>query len=193
MKRILLLTVLAISAMTLLPSCSYNKIVKNDENVNEAWANTEAAYQERYDLVDNLVATVKGYADFEQETLTEVINARANASNINLSADEITPANLEKFEQAQAALSGSLSRLLVTVERYPDLKASASFLDLQAQLARLEQKINISRRDFNGTVKTYNTSVRTFPAVITARIFGFESKEGFKSDAGAEKAPKVEF
>ncbi len=193
MKRTFLSAVIALFSMTLLSSCSYNKIVTQDENVKEAWSNVEAAYQERYDLVDNLVATVKGYAEFEKETLTEVINARANATRVNLSADEITPANLEKFEQAQAALSGSLSRLLVTVERYPDLKASTHFMDLQAQLSRLEQKINIARRDFNGSVKNYNTSIRTFPAVITARIFGFESKEGFKSDAAADKAPKVEF
>ena len=132
-------------------------------------------------------------ADFEKETLTAVIEARAKATSVNLSADEITPANLEKFEQAQAALSGSLSRLMMTVERYPDLKTSAHFMDLQAQLARLEQKTNIARRDFNSTVKTYNTSIRTFPAVITAKIFGFNEKEGFKSEAGAEKAPKVQF
>lgn len=193
MKRLILILLIAFSSATFFSSCSYNTIVKNDENVNEAWSNVEAAYQERYDLVDNLVSTVKGYAEFERETLTEVINARANATSINLSADEITPANIEKFEQAQAALSGSLSRLMMTVERYPDLKASAHFMDLQAQLSRLEQKINIARRDFNGTIKSYNTSIRTFPAVITARVFGFESKEGFKADAGAEKAPQVEF
>ncbi|HUH73885.1 MAG TPA: LemA family protein [Chitinophagales bacterium] len=193
MKRFFLLAFVAFSAATLFSSCSYNKIVSNDENVKESWANVEAAYQERFDLVDNLVSTVKGYAEFERGTLTEVIQARANASGVTIKADEITPANIEKFEQAQAALSGSLSRLLVTVERYPDLKANANFMDLQAQLARLEQKINISRRDFNATIKTYNTSIRTFPAVVTARIFGFNEKEGFKSEAGAEKAPKVQF
>lgn len=193
MKRFFLLAFVAFSTATLFSSCSYNKIVGNDETVKESWANVEAAYQERFDLVDNLVATVKGYAEFERGTLTEVIQARANASGVTIKADEITPANIEKFEQAQAALSGSLSRLLVTVEKYPDLKANASFMDLQAQLARLEQKINIARRDFNATIKTYNTSIRTFPAVITARIFGFTEKEGFKSEAGAEKAPKVQF
>jgi len=193
MKRFLIISIVAVMSSALFSSCSYNSIVKNDESVKESWSNVEAAYQERYDLVDNLVSTVKGYAQFEKETLTEVIQARANATSVNISADEITPANLEKFEQAQAALSGSLSRLMMTIERYPDLKASAHFMDLQAQLARLEQKINISRRDFNATVKTYNTSIRTFPAVITARIFGFTEKEGFKSEAGAEKAPKVQF
>lgn len=193
MKRLLLLAFVAFSSATLFSSCSYNSIVSNDETVKESWSNVEAAYQERYDLVDNLVSTVKGYAEFEKETLTEVIQARANATSVNITADEITPANIEKFEQAQAALSGSLSRLMMTIERYPDLKASAHFMDLQAQLARLEQKINIARRDFNGSVKTYNTSIRTFPAVITARIFGFTAKEGFKSEAGAEKAPKVQF
>ena len=193
MKKKIILPLVAILTMTLFSSCSYNKIVSNDENVKESWANVEAAYQERYDLVDNLVETVKGYAQFEKETLTEVVKARAAASSVNINADDITPANIEKFEQAQQALSGSLSRLLVTVERYPDLKASAHFMDLQAQLSRLEQKINIARRDFNGSVKIYNTSIRTFPAVITARIFGFTQKEGFKAEAGAEKAPKVKF
>ncbi|MCO5230297.1 MAG: LemA family protein [Chitinophagales bacterium] len=193
MKRLMIIAVMAFSSATLFSSCSYNSIVKNDETVKESWANVEAAYQERYDLVDNLVETVKGYADFEKETLTQVIEARSKATGVTLNADDITPANIEKFEQAQSALSGSLSRLMLVVEKYPDLKASAHFMDLQAQLARLEQKINISRRDFNASVKTYNTSIRTFPAVITARIFGFNSKEGFKSEAGAEKAPKVKF
>ncbi|MCO5248244.1 MAG: LemA family protein [Chitinophagales bacterium] len=193
MKRFIFSTIIAIVAMSTFSSCSYNSIVGNDENVKEAWANVEAAYQERYDLVDNLVATVKGYAEFERGTLTDVINARANATNVNLKADDLTPGNIEKFQQAQDALSGSLSRLLVTVEKYPDLKANQNFMDLQAQLARLEQKINIARRDFNGSVNTYNTSIRTFPAVITAKIFGFNQKEGFKASAGAENAPKVEF
>ena len=193
MKRLFLVAFVALSSATLFSSCSYNKIVGNDETVKEAWSNVEAAYQERFDLVDNLVSTVKGYAEFERGTLTEVIQARANASGVTIKADEITPANIEKFEQAQSALSGSLSRLLVTVEKYPDLKANANFMDLQAQLARLEQKINIARRDFNATIKTYNTSIRSFPSVITARIFGFTEKEGFKSAAGADKAPKVKF
>lgn len=193
MKKFIFLLSIALFSSATFSSCSYNKIVGQDETVKESWANVEAAYQERYDLVGNLVETVKGYANFEKETLMGVIEARSKASSVQLNADEVTPANLEKFEEAQSALSGSLSRLLVTVERYPDLKANLQFQDLMAQLSRLEQKINIARRDYNGTVKQYNTSIRSFPAVITARIFGFESKEAFKSQAGAEKAPTVKF
>lgn len=193
MKKFLFLLTIALFSSATFSSCSYNKIVSQDETVKESWANVEAAYQERFDLVGNLVETVKGYADFEKETLMGVIEARSKASSVQLSADEVTPANLQKFEEAQSALSGSLSRLLVTVERYPDLKANLQFQDLMAQLSRLEQKINISRRDYNAAVKQYNTGIRSFPAVITARIFGFESKESFKAAAGAEKAPSVKF
>jgi LemA protein len=193
MKRLFYLSIIAIIGSTFLSSCSYNKMVAQDEGVNEAWANVQAAYQERFDLVGNLVETVKGYADFEQETLIGVIEARSKASGVQLNAEEITPENLAKFEAAQSALSGSLSRLLVTVERYPDLKANEQFKDLMAQLSRLEQKINISRRDYNASVKTYNTTIRSFPALISAKIFGFNAKESFKSDAGAEKAPQVKF
>jgi LemA protein len=193
MKRLLYLSFIALIGSTLLSSCSYNKIVGQDEGVNEAWANVQASYQERFDLVGNLVETVKAYADFEQETLIGVIEARSKASGVQLNADQITPENLAKFEEAQSALSGSLSRLLVTVERYPELKANEQFKDLMAQLSRLEQKINISRRDYNAAVKTYNTTIRSFPALISAKIFGFDAKEPFKADAGAEKAPQVKF
>lgn len=168
-------------------------MVSKDETVNEAWANVQAAYQERYDLVDNLVETVKGYANFEKETLTAVIEARSKATGMNINAADVTPENIEKFEQAQSQLSGTLSRLMVVVEKYPDLKANENYKELMAQLSRLEQKINVARRDYNATVRDYNTTIRKFPSNITASIFGFKAKEAFKSEAGAEKAPKVKF
>ncbi|HEX6846196.1 MAG TPA: LemA family protein, partial [Chitinophagaceae bacterium] len=144
-------------------------------------------------LVDNLVNTVKGAANFEQSTLTQVVQARAKASSINLTTDQLTPENIQKFDQAQSELSGSLSRLLVTVERYPDLKATQNFLQLQGQLEGIENDVRGSRTKFNESVNTYNTKVRSFPTNIFAGMFGFSAREGFKADQGAEKAPKVQF
>lgn len=171
----------------------YNNLVKEDENVKKTWNNVESEYQKRYDLVDNLVNTVKGAAKFEQETLTQVIQARSKASSIQLNADQLTPENIQKFDQAQSELSGSLSRLLVSVERYPELKATQNFLQLQNQLEGIESDVKNSRRLFNESVNTYNTKVRSFPTNIFAGMFGFKSREGFKADQGAEKAPKVQF
>ena len=171
----------------------YNNLVKEDENVKKTWNNVESEYQKRYDLVDNLVNTVKGAAKFEQETLTQVIQARSKASSIQLNADQLTPENIQKFDQAQSELSGSLSRLLVSVERYPELKATQNFLQLQNQLEGIEGDVKNSRRLFNESVNTYNTKVRSFPTNIFAGMFGFKSREGFKADQGAEKAPKVQF
>ena len=184
---------IAISAMFLLPSCSYNSIIGQDETVNEAWANVEAAYQRRADLIKNLVNSVKGAKDFEQQTLVDVINARAKATSIQLTADDLTPENMAKFQEAQSQLSGALSRLLVTVEKYPDLKTTALFQDLMNELERTENRINIARRDYNSAVKTYNTTIRKFPSNLTAMIFGFDTKTPFKAEAGAEKAPEVAF
>lgn len=173
--------------------CGYNRLVKEDENVKRTWNNVQTEYQKRYDLVDNLVNTVKGAAKFEQETLTQVIQARSKASSVQLNADQLTPENIQKFEQAQGELSGALSRLLVTVERYPELKATQNFLRLQEQLPEIENDIRNSRRLFNESVNTYNTKVRSFPTNIYAGVFGFKSREGFKAEEGAEKAPKVQF
>ena len=159
----------------------------------KTWNNVESEYQKRYDLVDNLVNTVKGAAKFEQETLTQVIQARSKASSIQLNADQLTPENIQKFDQAQSELSGSLSRLLVSVERYPELKATQNILQLQNQLEGIESDVKNSRRLFNESVNTYNTKVRSFPTNIFAGMFGFKSREGFKADQGAEKAPKVQF
>ncbi len=197
MKGVRNLPVLIILGLVLILGiwgCSgYNNLVKEDENVKKTWNNVESEYQKRYDLVDNLVNTVKGAAKFEQETLTQVIQARSKASSIQLNADQLTPENIQKFDQAQSELSGSLSRLLVTVERYPELKATQNFLQLQNQLEGIESDVKNSRRLFNESVNTYNTKVRSFPTNIFAGMFGFKSREGFKADQGAEKAPKVQF
>ncbi len=193
-RNLSLLIILGLVLIMGVWGCSgYNGLIKQDENVKKSWNNVQAEYQKRYDLVDNLVNTVKGAANFEQETLTKVIEARSNASSINLNADQLTPENLSKFQAAQSELSGSLSRLLVTVERYPELKATQNFLQLQGQLDGIENDIRNSRRLFNEATNTYNTKVRSFPMNFFAGMFGFSAKEGFKADEGADKAPKVQF
>jgi LemA protein len=193
-RNLALLIVLGLVLILGVWSCSgYNGLVKQDENVKKSWNNVEAQYQKRYDLVDNLVNTVKGAANFEQSTLTQVVQARAKASSINLTTDQLTPGNIQKFDQAQSELSGSLGRLLVSVERYPELKATQNFLQLQGQLEGIENDVRGSRTTFNESVNTYNTKVRSFPINIFAGMFGFSAKEGFKADQGAEKAPKVQF
>lgn len=171
----------------------YNMFVQNEETVDGNWAEVETQYQRRADLIPNLVNTVKGYADFEQETLTGVIEARAKATSINLNADDLTPENLARFQEAQDQLSGALSRLLVTVERYPDLKANQNFLELQAQLEGTENRIAVARRNFNQSVQSYNSTLRTFPNNIFAGWYGFERKGYFEAAAGAENAPTVQF
>jgi LemA protein len=178
---------------TVMSSCGYNAMVDKDETVTQKWADVQTQYQRRSDLIPNLVSTVKGYADFEQETLTQVVEARAKATGITVNADEITPENIQKFQAAQSQLSGALSRLLVTVERYPDLKANTNFRDLQAQLEGTENRISVARQKFNEAVKDYNSYIKKFPRVFYAGWFGFESKGYFEADTGAENAPKVEF
>ncbi len=174
--------------------CSgYNGLVKQDEKVKNAWNNVNTEYQKRSDLVQNLVNTVKGAANFEQQTLIQLVEARAKATSINLKAEDLTPENLAKFQAAQSQLSGSLSRLLAVVENYPDLKATQNFQQLQGQLEGIENDIRNSRRNFNEAVNTYNVRVRSFPMNFLSGMFGFSKKEGFKADEGAEKAPKVEF
>lgn len=177
----------------LLSSCGYNNMVQKDEQVAQSWADVETQYQRRADLIPNLVNTVKGYADFEQQTLSAVIEARSKATGMTLNADEITPENIQKFQAAQSELSGALSRLLVTVERYPDLKANQNFLELQAQLEGTENRISVSRQKFNASVQDYNSYIRGFPRVLYASWFDFEKKGYFEAEAGTEVAPKVEF
>lgn len=177
----------------LLTSCGYNDIVEKDERIGQKWADVQAQYQRRADLIPNLVNTVKGYADFEQETLTQVIEARSKATSVNISADQLTPENIAKFQAAQGELNGALSKLLVTVERYPDLKANENFRDLQSQLEGTENRISVARQKFNEAVKDYNTSIRKFPKNLTASWFDFEKKGYFEAEEGTDKAPKVEF
>jgi LemA protein len=189
-----LIVVVAILVIFLAWGCGgYNKIVKEDENVKNSWSNVQSAYQRRSDLIPNLVNTVKGEANFEQETLTRVIEARSRATSMNINPDQLTPENIEKFQQAQTQLSGALSRLLVTVEQYPNLRANEGFRALQVELAGTENRINVARNDFNNTVNTYNTRVRSFPMNIFAGLFGFRAREGFKADEGSQSAPKVDF
>jgi LemA protein len=176
-----------------LSSCGYNTMVEKREAVNGAWGNVESAYQRRADLVPQLVNTVKGAANFEQSTLTAVIEARSKASSIQLNADQLTEENLAKFQEAQEGLKGALSRLLVTVERYPELKATQAFMELQAQLEGGENRINTERNRFNDAVKDYNAYIAKFPQLLIAKMFGFTEKGYFKAAAGSEKAPEVKF
>ncbi|MFC4263557.1 LemA family protein [Ferruginibacter yonginensis] len=194
MKRTGLLVTLGIIAIIFFMGCNgYNGLVKQDESVKKAWNNVQAEYQNRSDLVGNLVNTVKGAANFEQNTLTAVVEARAKATSVNINADNLTPEKIAEFQAAQGQLSGSLSRLLATVEAYPTLKATENFTKLQGQLEGIENNIKNTRKIFNEAVENYNGKVRSFPMNILGGMFGFKAKEGFKADAGAEKAPEVKF
>ncbi|MEQ8524781.1 LemA family protein [Gracilimonas sp.] len=171
-----------------------NSLISQEENVNSAWAQVENQYQRRADLIPNLVNTVRGAADFESETLTEVIEARSRATSVNINASDLNnPQAFQQFQEAQSQLSGALSRLLVTVERYPELKANQNFRDLQAQLEGTENRISTERMRFNETAQEYNTKVRRFPASLVASIAGFEQKEYFQADEGSQEAPTVDF
>ncbi len=196
MKSRNLVLIVIVAAILILGGCGcsgYNKMVNLDENVKAKWANVQSDYQRRADLVPNLVSTVKGAANFEQETLTKVIEARAKATSVNINADNLTPEKIEAFQKAQGELGGALSRLLVVAEQYPQLQATQSFRDLQSQLEGTENRIKVSRNDFNTAVQEYNSTVRRFPNNIFAGMFSFRVKEGFKADAGSENAPKVDF
>ncbi|MEL4306565.1 LemA family protein [Joostella sp. CR20] len=170
-----------------------NKAVQLNENVSEAWGNVQTAYQRRNDLIGNLVNTVKGAADFERKTLTDVIEARAKATQVNINPENITPEQLEQFNQAQGGVSSALSRLLVSVERYPELKANQNFLKLQDELTSTENSIQTARVRYNEAIKPYNNHVKTFPNSILAGWFGFEGKPYFDAEAGAEKPVDVDF
>jgi LemA protein len=176
-----------------LSSCGYNRMVGLEESVTAQWAQVENAYQRRADLIPNLVNTVKGYADFEQETLTGVIEARAKATSVQINPENLNPEMIQQFQAAQEGLSSALARLMVVVERYPDLKANQNFLDLQAQLEGTENRISLERRKFNDATRSYNTYIRRFPALITAAIFGFDQKVYFEAAEGSETPPTVEF
>ncbi|HEX9873478.1 MAG TPA: LemA family protein [Deferrimonas sp.] len=192
------LTILLIAALVTLPSlsgCGYNQIQKNEEGVFAAWADVEATYQRRADLIPNLVETVKGYAAHEQETLQAVTEARASVGQTKIDAKDLSdPAAVAKFQAAQGGLSSALSRLLVVAERYPDLKANQNFADLQNQLEGTENRINVARQRYNAAVQNFNSSIRTFPNNLTNKfLLHLERKEPFQAEAGAEKAPQVKF
>ncbi len=188
--------IILLAVVLLVGGCgSYNSLVEREQAVNQSWADVENVYQRRADLIPNLVASVKGAAEFEQTTLTDVIKARQQVTEVQLpdGGAPTDPASLQQFQQSQDALSGALSRLLVTVERYPELKANANFQQLQAQLEGTENRIAVERRKFNETATIYNTAVKRFPTVLYAALLGFEPRPLFESTPGAERAPEVEF
>ncbi len=192
---IALLVVLLLVGFVGCSGCStQNTLVQKDEQVNGAWGNLQAAYQRRADLVPNLVNTVKGAANFEQETLTAVTNARSRATGITLSGDDLAdPEKVRQFQEAQSALSQGLGRLLAVSENYPQLRATDAFRDLQAQLEGTENRINTERGRYNGTVTDYNTYARGFPTSLFAGFLGFKPKQVFQADAAAQNAPTVQF
>ena len=191
------IALIVVVVLILLGGCSagraYNKMVTMEEGINKSWANVETQYQRRADLIPNLVNTVKGYAEHESKTLEQVVAARAKATSITLSADDLTEENLAKYQQAQGELSGALKSLLAVTESYPNLKANENFRDLQVQLEGTENRISTARTRYTQAVKDYNTSIKKFPTLIYAGWFGFEEKPQFKAEAGAEKAPEVNF
>ncbi len=172
---------------------AYNGLVKDEENVKLNWGNLQNAYQRRVDLIPGLVSVVKGSTDYEKQTLEQLATARANAQQVTLSASGASADNYSRQEQAQAAMVGSMNRVIGLIEKYPDLQSTKSFVDLQAQLVGTERRIKVSRDDFNGAVAQYNKSVRQFPSNVAASLFSFKSKEGFQSDAGAATPPEVKF
>jgi len=192
MKNILIVSGVIV-LICLIGSCSYNSMVARDENVKAKWGAVQSQYQRRSDLVPNLVATVKGAANFEKSTLVDVTNARARATSIQVDPTKLTPETVQKFQAAQGQLSTALGRLLVASENYPVLKANDNFTALQAQLEGTENRINVARLDFNDAVQDYNTTIRSFPGVIIAKLFGFNEQGSFQAEAGANVVPKVAF
>jgi len=196
MKKNSLIAIIAIAAIAIIAVWGvgvYNKCVTEEENVETAWAQVENQYQRRADLIPNLVNTVKGYAAHEASTLEAVIAARAQATSITLDASNLTEDQIQAFNEAQGQLSGALNKLLAVAEAYPDLKANQNFLELQQQLEGTENRITVARNTFNEQAKTFNTLIRKFPTSLVAGICGFEKKPYFAAEAGAEKAPTVEF
>jgi LemA protein len=196
MKSRNLLLIIVLAVVVLFGGCAcngYNRLVTVDENAKNQWANVQSAYQRRTDLIPNLVNTVKGAANFEQTTLTNVVQARAAATQVKIDANDLSPEKIAQFQQAQGQVTSALSRLLAVVENYPDLKATQNFRDLQAQLEGTENRINVARNDFNGTVNIYNQTARRFPNSIFAGLFGFRPKGFFNAEPGSERAPEVKF
>ena len=189
----LIITIVVIVLVALWGISSYNGLVGMDENVSNKWANVETQYQRRSDLIPNLVNTVKGYAKHESQTLEAVMAARPQATQVKIDPSNCTPQQLAAYQKAQGDVTTALGKLLAITENYPDLKANQNFLELQSQLEGTENRINVARKDFNDSAKKYNTSLRRFPRNIIASMFGFEKRNYFEAEAGAEKAPKVEF
>jgi len=191
------LTIIVILALVLiLGGCgctSYNGLVNVDQSVKNSWSNVETNYQRRTDLYNSVIKTIEGSANFEKSTLKEVIQARAQANSIHINVDSLTPENLAKFQAAQSQFQGSFSKLMAVAEAYPDIKSTKSFQDFQTQIEGTENRINVSRQDFNATVNTYNLKVKTFPNSIFAGIFHFSEKPYYKADPGSDKAPDVQF
>ena len=192
MKKWIVPTVI-IAFVFLFAISSYNGLVSTQADAKTAWSKVESSYQRRNDLIGNLVKTVQGAADFEKSTLTAVVEARAKATSVTVDPANITPKQLAQFQQAQSGLSSSLSRLLVSVEQYPDIKANQNFLELQSQLEGTENRINVERDRFNDAVNVYDKKIKSFPSVIFAKLFGFDEMARFEAEAGAEKAPEVNF
>lgn len=194
-KRHLSLTVLLVLVGLTLGGCGYNTLQQLEEGVFKAWADVESNLQRRADLVPNLVATVKGYAAHEKETLTQVVEARSKATQVTITTDDLAkPEAMQRFQQAQGELSSALSRLLVTVERYPDLKANQNFRDLQSQLEGTENRINVARQRYNQAVERFNGAIRQFPNSLTnSLLLHLQRKEYFKAEQGAAQAPQVKF
>lgn len=193
MKKSTLVLIVLAAVVALWIFRSYNSMVEKRESVSTSWASVETQYQRRADLIPNLVNTVKGYADFEQETLTKVIEARAKATQTTIDPSNMTTEQLQQFQANQGELSSALSRLLVTIERYPELKANQNFLELQAQLEGTENRISVARNNFNGVAQGYNTYIKKLPQTLVAGMLGFDAKPYFEGKEGSENAPVVEF
>ena len=194
MKKSSVIIVLIVAAIVVVWGITgYNGLVSMDEGVQTKWADVETQYQRRADLIPNLVNTVKGYAAHESETLQAVVEARAKATSMNIDPSNMSAEQIANFQKAQDGVSSALGRLLVTVEKYPDLKANENFRELQAQLEGTENRISVARRDYNEAARKYNTSLRSFPKNILAGMFGFEKKSYFEAQEGSEQAPAVQF
>ena len=193
MKKSTIIVLVIVAVVAIWGITGYNGLVKADEALNTAWSNVENQYQRRADLIPNLVNTVKGYAEHERETLDAVVAARTRATQVTVDAENLTPEKLQEYQKIQNEVGAALGRLLAVAEAYPDLKANANFLELQAQLEGTENRISVERRNFNEAAKSYNTSIRTFPRSILAGMFGFEKRPYFEAQNGMENAPVVQF
>ncbi|MBQ5751218.1 MAG: LemA family protein [Bacteroidaceae bacterium] len=193
MKKSTIIILAVIAVVAVWAVTGYNRLVKADEAVSTAWSNVENQYQRRADLIPNLVNTVKGYAAHEKETLDAVVAARTRATQVAVDAENLTPEMLQEYQKAQNEVGAALGRLIAIAEAYPDLKANANFLELQAQLEGTENRISVERRNFNEVAKKYNTSIRTFPRNMLAGMFGFEKRPYFEAQEGAENVPVVQF